>query len=288
MKISRGLLIAAGIAVLAAGCGGSDGTDGIDPGIGAPAASSAATMNMMGTISYGMFAALESIMGTYSGGAAIVAKDLEAFKATEGETGISCDWTGTQTDPSFTCVVWDSQGSATTADHKCDVTGNWVYDPNLMVVELSYNCVNFNPDTSITVDGSYTADITVDLEALSTLTSVKTCFGKQADSTKALAECTIQEGTEFQGGDGTCSWDSDATPLCATAGALFSIQFTVGADGLMVVDPCGTYTYGAGTLMSTAACMPSETLMYMTFTLDGTFNGAVVNETYNVSCEGVI
>lgn len=283
MKWMKGVAVVAGmLALMIAGCGGGSTPSSSDT----PAASSAKTMNVLGGMSSLLYESMFGIMGTYEGGAAIVAKSLETLKVGE-EPRISCNnWIQVAAGLQFECVVWDSLGSATSADHKCDITGVWA-SPAYQF-DLTYDCENFNPDSDVTVDGSYTVVFTISEEAFASQT-VKACLGKHTDTTKAVAECAIEDAaTEFESDGATCSWNNETTPLCATQDALFSAQITIGADGVTVVDPCGTFNFGAGTTMTTTGCTPTQTLINMTFTLNGTFNGQVVSETYNVSCEGMI
>jgi hypothetical protein len=275
MKWMKGVIVVAGmLALMIAGCGGGGTTD---TSTDTPAATSAKSASAAATF--------------INVGGAITGLVLQDFgqqgagmvtKAAQDGVMVDCDWASLEATWQLDCVVWDSQGSATSSDHMCNMTGN--LDTQNLRFDLTYDCYNFSPTGDLTIDGNYTAVITVSPD-FGTQT-VNSCSCKGVDATKQDSECTIEDNvTEFECDGMTCSWDTNTTPLCAAANADVVAVVTVGSRGVTVTDPCGTYTYSTGTTMNSQICTPTDTNVTFTFILDGVFNGQDVNITYNVDCD---
>lgn len=275
MKLMKGVAVVAGmLALMIAGCGGSGTTTN---GTTTPAATSAKSANAAATF-VNVGSTITSLVWQSFGqqGAGIVAKTAQ-----DGVM-VQCDWASLEATWTLDCVVWDSQGSATSSDHICNMTGS--LDTQNLRFDINYDCYNFNPTGDLTVDGNYNAVITISQNFGAQ--TANTCSCKGVNTTKQDSECTIEDNvTEFECDGMTCSWDTNTTPLCAAANADVVSVVTVGSRGVTVTDPCGTYTYSPGTTMNSQICTPTDTNVTFTFILDGVFNGEDVNITYNVDCD---
>jgi hypothetical protein len=277
MKRFTGVLVAACIVgLVAVGCGSSDGTNTGGGGTpsATPAATSAKTMYAMFNANSWMYSSTLPLAGAIQQAGAMV-KEVETDM-------ISC----TGVPSGFECVIWDSQGSATSSDHKCDVTGTWTQ--NTSEFDIAYDCYTYIPGDNAIVDGNWTASITVNSYAMSS--EVPADDVKAVYKDDAASECDIDDiadvcGTTFTSGDGFCSVDCDDEALCTAANALVIIQWTAGSRGVTMTDECGTYVIASGSTHDVAACMLSDTEFVMTFIMNGTINGDVIDETIDLDCE---
>lgn len=269
MRWMRGIVLAVGVfALAAAGCGGGDGG-----GTTTPSATSAKTISALSGATSWMYGIASLIPGALPAGGGA------SLKATT--PSISC----TGTAAGYECVIWDSLGSATSADHKCDVTGTW--DAATWNFELAYDCYTFNPDTYSTVDGNWTATIVINSQNMPTA-SVKDVGDAMAKAD--AADCDIDDlanacGQTYSGGGATCSVSCDSAPTCLSTVAVFTIQWTAGSRGVTVTDPCGSYTIEPGTTSSNDTCMPTSTSFSSSFNITGTVNGEAIDQAINVACD---
>jgi len=267
-KITGLLAVAAIVAFVATGCG-SSGSNSANTST-TPAATSTTTMNAMSNAAQWMWtSSTDSILGAVGAGAG-------ASKTTSAN--IQC--TGTYAD--FTCVIWDDEGSATSDDHKCDITGN--YDTSLYSFDLTYDCYTFYPSSDVSVDGNWTASIDV---ATTTATSAsKSVYGSKTDST---GDCDIDDisnacGETYTFDGGSCSAYCDGEASCTEAAAMAVVSWTAGSRGVYTTDACGTYNIGAGTASVMAFCQPSASQFIMSSTINGTINGTIIDENIDVDC----
>jgi len=278
MKFAK-LFVLAVAMIIAAGCGSSSGTTSntnatADTPASTSAKSAAALMSFGSTGING----IGSVMGTFSGNAG-----ASSIKSESTSVNISCNWAEVASLWNFTCVAWDSQGSATSDSHKCDIVGSMNADTYSF--DIAYDCYTLMVDENTTVDGNYAASITIDSSFFSDEAAMTLGKGYKTD-TQTSDECSLSDAsTDFEDADSSCTWDNSSTPICVAQDAIFTLSYTVGARGVTVIDECGTYTLGSGTNMIGHGCELSDVQMDVSFTLDGTFNGEDVNTVYNVSCD---
>ncbi len=275
MKWMRGIAVAAVIVAMAACGGSSDSSTGGGGTTGTtPAATSAATMAAMTNASMWMYGTALGIPGALP--TAMVVKET-----TYGN--VSC--TGTYS--GFECVIWDSLGSATSSDHKCDVTGSMDAMGNSFT--LAYDCVNFNPDTSVTVDGNWTVDMTVSDMGSMASASVE----KDVTKEDATGGCDVESvadvcGSSMTVGEGTCSVECGSSAACDAGSALMTMTWTVGSRGITMTDDCGTYVIDPGTTSSIYLCSASSTGFVISFDMSGVINDGAVDEVITIDCSGIV
>lgn len=268
--MNRLVLTMSVVAFAVAGCGGGSSGGGTTT----PAATSAKTITALTNAANWMYTTALAVPGALpTGGGA-------SLKAAAPE--INC--TGTAT--GYECVIWDESGSATSADHKCNVSGDW--DSATMTFDLAYDCYTFKPDADVTVDGNWTATVVINTANMPTA-SVKDVGGALAKA-DATATCDVDDvadtcGQTFSGGGATCSVDCEGAATCTSAAAVFSIQWTAGTRGVTITDPCGTYTIASGTTSGNDMCMPTNSSFDASFSINGTINGTAIDQEMNVGCD---
>jgi hypothetical protein len=268
MKKIAGMMVAvAAIALIAVGCGGSGDSTNTST---TPSATSTTTVSAMSNAGLWMSEMVGAIPGALGGTGASV-------KTTAGS--IQC--TGTL--GGFECVIWDDLGSATSSDHKCDITGS--YDDTVYGFDLTYDCYTFEPATGVSVDGNWTASITINNSATATSAS-KNVYAAKADDS---SDCDVEnvsnacgETYTFEGG--SCTATCGGAAMCTTANAIALVEWTVLERGITMTDACGTYVISAGTTSSMAFCMPSDSQFIMTSTMSGTINGSIIDENIDIDC----
>lgn len=274
----KGLVVAVSVLALSAmGCGG-DSTGGGGGGTTTPTATSSKTLLALSNATGWMYGTSSLIVGAVQGGGGA------SIKAET--TSISC--TGTL--DGFSCVIWDSQGSATSTDHKCDVTGSATMD-TLYTFNLAYDCYGFKPSETGTVDGNWDAEITINPDAMPTA-SVNMSADGGFEKAETDGECSVEDiadacGQTFSCDGGTCTVECGGTATCSEAQALAILVWTVGSRGVVVTDECGTYNLATGSTTDTTMCVPTQTSFNMTFVIDATINGEAVNDTINVNCQNI-
>ncbi len=250
------LLLAATIAACG---GGSDGTtaNNTTPTTTAPAATSAAAKSMTLGLAQYTQALLTQAMNAMGAGAQVVKTD-----PTINCTAID-DYSGT-------CTITDAFGGSCTMT----LSANQTWD----LFTLNMSCDNFVPESPALVDGDFTATATVNQDPYA---SVKTNPWVAKTDTDASDDCSLTDAMDYPP---ECSDSQGET--CSEAEATVYLEYLVGARGLSVTDECGTYEMGSGTTMTTALCADLNSLLYLfTFTLNGTFNGSNVNESYSMDCD---
>lgn len=255
--MTKKLAVALVLLALVAACGGgSSTTDGTTP-TATSTKSIAATSKVM-SVGYEAYAEVLAALG---GGGAMVVK----------ESGSDIDFTCSEmTYASFVCTGTDASGGS------CTVSGSATESLNSFT--MSFDCNNFHPDSDTLIDGSFDVGITVHNGA-ATMTTKGVNPGKVGYA-KTAGECSIEDdATTFDDGmcteGGTCT--SGSTNLVAI------LAFTVGSDGLVVTDTCGTFTYGAGFNVDENLCFDSTT-MILGFNMNGTFNGETVDYDGSWTC----
>jgi hypothetical protein len=250
------------VAVLAfAACGGSDTATPGGGGGTTPSATSTKSIAADQKVMQVGFTAYQQVMTAIGGGAMVVKEtgsDSISFNCTEASYA------------SFACTATDSSEP----NGICTVTGSATADYSSFTFDLV--CNNFHPDLDTTIDGSFAITVTVGNTGAA-MTTKNMTFGKTGDTEKETSgTCDISDDdTSYDGGacteGGECS--AASTDLIAT------IAFTVGSEGLTLVDECGTYVYGAGFNATTNLCGDPSSfdagspVFVMGFDLQGTFNG---------------
>lgn len=268
MKRITGFLAAAAIAAfIAAGCGG--GSDSANTST-TPSATSSTTVTAMANAAQWMSDSTVWIQGELAGTGT-------SLKSSEGS--ISC--VGTVSN--FTCVIWDDQGSATSTDHICNITGS--YDNAAYAFDLEYDCYSFEPSTYALVDGNWTASViysgaTTTASASKDVSVVKET-GDACDIEEIANACG--ETYTFDGGSCTTTCNS-ASAACTATDASVTIDWEVGSRGINMTDECGTYVIAAGTSSTMAFCMPSNSQFIVSSTMNGTINGTAIDENMDVDC----
>lgn len=269
MKRTVGMLaVAVIVALVAAGCGGG-GSSGSSS---TPTATSAKTLNAMSNAGQWMNETTGLILGA-------VPNTGASAKVISG-SNIQC--TGTY--GGFECVIWDDQGgSATSSDHKCDITGT--YSQAFYAFDLAYECYTFYPISDTMVDGNWTASITVNynnLNAAATAGDVNVVKQTAGSCDVSDVSNACDRTVNFDGGN--CEVVCDGTTSCTEAAAMTIVVWTVGSRGVTMTDACGTYEVETGTSSTMAFCMPSNSNFIMSSTINGTINGSSISESVDVNC----
>lgn len=250
--MTKKLAVALVLLALVAACGGgSSATDGTTPT--ATSTKSIAATSMVMSVGYQAYAQVLAALG---GGGAMVVKE------TGSDITFSCSET---TYASFVCTGTDMSGGS------CTVTGSATESLNSFT--MSFDCNNFHPDSDTTIDGSFDVGITV-YNGPAAMTTKSIALTKEAEA----GECTIADDATSYGG---CTEGGTCTSSSANLAAILS--FTVGSDGLVVTDSCGTFTYGSNFSVDENLCIESTTFI-MGFNMEGTFNGETVDYSDTWTC----
>ena len=269
MKRITGMLLVAGIvAFVAVGCGSSSSTNGTTPSA-TPSATSAQTLNAMTNAMMWM----NDSMGTI---AIAVGSTGASVKVTEA----TIDCTGTS--GSFECTIWDALGSATSADHKCDVTGS--YSESLYTFDLAYDCYTYEPVSDVMVDGNWTASITINYSTAASASAKNAAVAKEDTSSCDVEDIADACGQALTMEGGSCSVECESTSACSEAAAVAMIGWTVGSRGVNMTDECGSYDIAVGTTSLMALCIPSSTQFLMSLSINGTINNTAIDENIDVDC----
>ncbi len=272
MNMKKGMIVVAAVFALAA-CGGS-GSSTDTGGTGtAPAATSAKTVNNLtsvGQFGQEMFTTInDSLAGAGVPASVKAAKYLAPVKTTATAECAMVD------ENSFTCTVNDGLGGT------CDVTGD--YSDATAFFTVTLDCVNFQGDCTTTIDGSFAmsasmneANFPSDFAAMTAKTT-----GEDSTDTDCDATCDVEDEDTTFGEDDLCSEGG----TCAEAAAFFIFDYTIGDEGLTIVDECGTFEWGANTTWDMLMCAETSDIFTVTFNAAGTFQGSSIDETFNVTCD---
>lgn len=266
-KITGMLLAVAVVALVAAGCGSS----GSDDGTTTPPATSTTTMNAMGNATQWMSDTTVQIQSAFAAGTGTSIKTVSG-------NNISC----VGTIGGFTCTIWDDLGSATSTDHKCDITGS--YASATYFFDLEYDCYTFEPTTDVSVDGNWTATISYNGASTSTSASKDLGVAKETSSSCDVDEIANACGQTYTFDGGSCTATCDGAASCTSANAIVVAEWTVGSRGINMTDACGTYVVETGTSAVMAFCQPSSSQFVMSSTFAGTINGTAIDENIDVDC----
>lgn len=254
--MTKKIVVTVALLALVAACGG-----------GGSSSSGGSTTNPTPTSSKSIGADLKAMNVVYQAFGTISGKIFPSAMVTKTtDSGSEITLTCSSTNPaSFACTATDSSGGT------CNVTGS--ANEATLLFTMTFDCTNFHPETETTIDGSFTATVTV-ASGAAAMTTKSTGFVKATDSGSDSGTCTIADDSSTLEGaglscteSGTCS--ADASNFIA------SVDVTVGSSGLKLVDVCGTYEYGAGFKIGSSFCMTAGTSdIVMNFTVNGTMNGA--------------
>jgi len=250
--MTKKLVVAVALLALVAACGGGDSTSSG----GTPSATStksiAATSKVM-SVGYEAYAQVLAALG---GSAMVVKESGSGISFTCSEAAYS----------SFLCTGTDLLGGT------CTVSGSASGD--LASFTMSFNCNNFHPDSDTLIDGSFDVGITL-YNSGAAMTTKNIAVTKE----DAAAECPADNATSFD--DGLCTEGGTCTSSSTNLVAI--LDFTIGSDGLVVTDSCGTYTFGANANISENLCFDSTTII-MGYNIDGTFNGETIDYSGTWTC----
>jgi len=261
--MKRCLALAAVLVIALAACGGSSSSSNTGGTI--PTPTSNATKHLTASLMFSQFDMVGAIMNSI-GGAAQVIKETSPT--------ITCSQVNSTT---YSCTATDSVGGTANLTATLDEATSTM----TVVVESD----GFHPESDTVVDGSYTLTAWVDQSVyMSASAGAQTAIdASPSKSTDDLIECEVDDDTLDP--EGLCA---ETTQICTQQDATVYMTITIGSEGLTVTDPCGTYTWAAGTTMTAAFCgdlSSSAMPVILTFTMNGTFNGQTVNETFSIECD---
>lgn len=259
MKKTGSIVVAVALIAFLSACGG--GGSSTTTNTATPTATSAKSMNVNSELlSLGM-QMMYAIPGAL--GAAQVTKE------------VITDYTYTCTGAlnSYSCTITDPQGGT------CTAVGSFTGAGNSLFLATT-TCDNFHPDPSVLVDGSITIEISVN-QANAPDEWMATTVAKGLEKETSSEGCIISDDDDTWGENDMCQIGGTE---CTAQGAFLIFTFTIGQDGLTIVDDCGTFVYSPGLTMSAFMCAVSQSMWTFTFDLNGTFNGQPVDFTETFTC----
>lgn len=261
---SAGMLLVCFIVTVIAGCGGSGSSDGGGGGT-TPTATSTKSVEATAALMAFSMTAYQEILVAIGGGAGAMAVHGKA-----GGLSYTCDVAAAS---GYLCVGNDLQGGS------CTISMSGLNQ--VTSITFSYDCTTFHVDSNTTIDGSFTVVITP-YNAPAAMAADASAPGQAiAAKVNSSAECTTQDdSSSFD--DGLCTQGGTCTSSSANLVAIET--FTVGSDGLVITDACGTFTYGAGLTMETDICYDATTVTY-SYSINGTFNGEAANSSGTWTCQ---